>query len=189
MLAAPRRGEGGASTVSSSQMLSPGGEPQLGRPRFSSPLTTVFVVAHEGRHPMNLLPPPMVALPTRETPAITTTLLTLAGKGYSRGMCPVSRFPWILKSVKLLRFSTHDGNSPDSRLFSSCSCVRLVRFPSSDGIGPLRLLLLRRRFVRLESCPSSDGIGPLRLLSESNSCVRLVRFPSWGGSVPFKFSV
>ena len=70
--------------MSSIQTLSPGGEPQLGRPRFSSPATAVFVVAHEGRHPMNLFPPPMVAE------------VTLEGKGFSRGKCPVSRFSWML---------------------------------------------------------------------------------------------
>ena len=79
--------------MSSTQMLSPGGVPQLGRPRFSSPTTTLFAVAHEGRHPMNMLPPPMVALPT---PPIPGTLVILAEKGYSRGRCPVSRFPWML---------------------------------------------------------------------------------------------
>ena len=84
--------------MSSTQTLSPGGVPQLGRPRFSSPMTILLEVAHEGIHPMNMLPPPMVALPTRETPKIdVTTLLILAGKGYSRGRCPVSRFPWMLK--------------------------------------------------------------------------------------------
>ena len=114
--------------MSSSQTLSPGGEPQLGRPRFSSPMTTVFVVAQEGTHPMNLFPPPMIAE------------VTLEGRGLSRGRCPVSRFPWILKSVKLPRFSTHNGNSPDSRLFCSRRLVRLVRLLSSDGMGPVRLL-------------------------------------------------
>ena len=186
MLAAPRRGEGGASTVSSSQTLSPGGEPQLGRPRFSSPLTTLVVVAHEGRHPMNLFPPPMVALPTRETPETTITLLTLAGKGYWRGRCPVSRFPSILKSRKLLMFSTPNGNSPDSRLLSRRSDVRLVRFPSSGGIGPVRLLFCTSSCWRLVRFPSSGGIGPLRLLLANHSCARLVRFPSSGGSLPFR---
>ena len=81
--------------MSSTQTLSPGGEPQFGKARSSSPMTILFAVAHEGRHPMNMLPPPMVALPTRETPKVTTTLLILAGKGYSRGRCPVSRFPWM----------------------------------------------------------------------------------------------
>ena len=82
---------------------------------------------------MNMPPPPMVAE------------VTLEGKGYSRGRCPVSRFPWIRRSVKLPRFLTHNGNSPDSRLFARDSCVRLDRFPSPDGIGPVRLLLLRYR--------------------------------------------
>ena len=50
--------------MSSIQTLSPGGVPQLGNGRFSSPLTALVAVAHEGRHPMNMLPPPMVALPT-----------------------------------------------------------------------------------------------------------------------------
>ena len=35
----PRTGEGGARTVSSTQTLSRGGVLQLGKPRFSSPLT------------------------------------------------------------------------------------------------------------------------------------------------------
>ena len=83
--------------MSSTQTLSPGGVPQLGRSRFSSPLTALVAVAHEGRHPMNMLPPPMVALPTKVKPGTTITLLILAGKGYSRGRCPVSRFPWMLK--------------------------------------------------------------------------------------------
>ena len=69
--------------MSSIQTLSPGGEPQLGRPRFSSPTTALLEVAHEGRHPMNMPPPPMVAE------------VTLDGKGYSKGRCPVSRFPWM----------------------------------------------------------------------------------------------
>ena len=37
VVAAPSRGDGGARAVSSTQTLSPGGVPQLGRPRFSSP--------------------------------------------------------------------------------------------------------------------------------------------------------
>ena len=163
MLAAPRRGEGGASTVSSTQTLSPGGDPQLGRPRFSSPMTTLVVVAHEGRHPMNMFPPPMVALP-RRTPSKLPAPTILEGKGYWRGRCPVSRFPWMLNCSKLPRSSTHNGNSPDSRLFSRYRCVRLDRLPSSDGIDPVRLLPLRYSCVRLESCPSSGGIGPVRLL-------------------------
>ena len=35
----PRTGDGGARTVSSTQTLSLGGVPQLGKPRYSSPLT------------------------------------------------------------------------------------------------------------------------------------------------------
>ena len=195
--------------MSNSQTLSPGGEPQLGRPRFSSPLTTLVPVAQEGIHPMNMLPPPMVALPTRETPRITTTLLILAGKGYSRGRCPVSRFPWMLISRKLPRSSTHNGNSPDSRLFarpslwrlescaswggidpvrlllSSCIWVRLERLPSSGGIDPVRLLLSSCRCVRLERLPSSGGIDPWRLVLVMFSCARLESCASWGGSVPF----
>ena len=84
--------------MSSTQTLSRGGELQAGKARSSSPMTILVEVAHPGTHPMNMLPPPMVALPTRETPKIdVTTLLILAGKGYSRGRCPVSRFPWMLK--------------------------------------------------------------------------------------------
>ena len=149
---APRTGEGGARTASSTQTLSPGGVPQLGKARFSSPMTALVAVAHEGRHPMNMLPPPMVA------PTI------LAGKGLSRGRCPVSRFPWMEKCVKLFRFSTHRGNSPDSWLFPSNNLCRLEMPPSSDGIDPVRLLPARFSCWRLESCPSSDGIGPLSLL-------------------------
>ena len=146
----------------------------MGRPRFSSPLTAVFVVAHEGRHPMNLLPPPMDAE------------VILEAKGLSRGRCPVSRFPWMLKRVKLLRFSTHNGNSPDSRLFARNNRVRLGRFPSSDGIDPLRLLLLRCSRERLDRFPSSDGIDPLRLLLLRCSCERLDRFPSSDGIDPVR---
>ena len=173
----PPRGGAGSSTVSSTQTLSPGGEPQFGRPRFSSPMTTVLVVAHEGRHPINLFPPPMVAL------------VTLEGKGFSRGRCPVSRFPWMENCVKLLRSSTHNGNSPDSWLFRRCSCKKLGSCLSSDGIDPLRLLLLSVRYWRLGSCPSSDGIDPVRLLLLMVSVVRLVRLPSSGGSVPFSGGV
>ena len=185
MLAAPRRGDGGARDVSSSQTLSPGGEPQLGRPRFSSPLTTAFVVAHEGRHPMNLLPPPMVAIP-RESPWRLVTVRILEGRGLSRGRCPVSRFSLMLSSVKLPRFSTHNGNSPDSRLFSRRNCCRAEIPPSWDGIGPLRLLLWSHRCVRLGMLPSSDGIGPVRLLLRRRSCVRLDRLPSWDGIGPVR---
>ena len=163
MLAAPRRGDGGASTVSSSQTLSPGGEPQLGRPRFSSPKTTVFVVAHEGRHPVNLFPPPMVAIP-RRVPWRLATVRILEGRGFSRGRCPVSRFLWMWKFSNLPRFSTHNGNSPDSWLWWSHRCVRPDMFPSSFGIDPVRLLLLRVRFERLDRFPSSFGIDPVRLL-------------------------
>ena len=67
--------------MSSTQTLSPGGEPQLGKPRFSSPLTALVESAHEGTHPMNMLPPPMVAL------------VTLEENGLSIGRCPVRRFP------------------------------------------------------------------------------------------------
>ena len=124
----PRTGEGGARTVSSTQTLSRGGALQLGSPRFSSPLTAVLEVDHEGRHPMNMPPPPMVAL------------VTLEEKGFSRGRCPVSRFPWMRIRAKRFMSLTHNGNSPDSRLFSRYSCERLDRFPSSDGIDPVRLL-------------------------------------------------
>ena len=159
--------------MSSTQTLSPGGEPQLGSPRFSSPLTILFAVAQEGRHPMNMLPPPMVAE------------VTLAEKGYSRGRCPVSRFPWMENCVKLLRSLTHNGNSPDSRLFPSNNLCRVDMFPSSDGISPVRLLPLRYSCCRLARFPSSGGIGPVRLLLLSHSCKRLVRFPSSGGKLPF----
>ena len=171
--------------MSSSQTLSPGGEPQLGRPRFSSPMTGVFVVAQEGTHPMNLFPPPMVALPRTGEPRTMSTLLILAGKGYSRGRCPVSRFPWMANSRKLLRSSTHNGNSPDSWLFARCNVTRLEISPISDGIGPVSLLPWSRRRVRLDRFPSSFGIDPVRLLSTMYSCVRLGRLPSSGGSVPF----
>ena len=163
--------------MSSIQTLSPGGEPQFGRPRFSSPVMAVFVVAHEGMHPMNLLPPPMVAE------------VTLEGKGFSRGRCPVSRFPWMENCVKLLMSSTHNGNSPDSWLPRRCSCKRLGSCRSSDGIDPLRLLLLSVRYWRLARFLSSDGIDPLRLLLLICSDWRLVRFPSSGGSVPFSGGV
>jgi len=159
--------------VSSTQTLSPGGDWQLGRPRFSSPTTALVAVAHEGRHPMNMLPPPMVAE------------VTLEENGYSRGRCPVSRFSWMLNCVKLPRFSTHNGNSPDSRLANMCSCVRLARFPSSDGIGPVSPLALRCSCVRLARFPSSGGIDPVSPLPARFSHVRLARFPSSGGSLPF----
>ena len=145
---------------------------------------------------MNMPPPPMVAE------------VILEEKGLSRGRCPVSRFPWMEKCVKLFRFSTHRGNSPDSWLFpsdnlcrlescpssdgigpvspllSSCSCVRLARFASSDGIGSERLLELSHRCVRLDRLPSSDGIGPERLLELRYRCVRLDRLPSSDGIGP-----
>ena len=138
--------------MSSTQTLSPGGVPQEGKARSSSPRTALLEVAHEGTHPIHMPPPPMVAL------------VTLEGKGYSRGRCPVSRFPWMVKSVKLPRFSTHKGNSPDSWLFDRSSCVRLDRSASSDGMTPVRLFSLRYSWVRLESCPSSGGIDPVSLL-------------------------
>ena len=113
--------------MSSIQTLSPGGVPQLGSPRFSSPLTAVVAVAHEGTHPIHMPPPPMVAE------------VTLEENGYSRGRCPVIRFPWMENCCKLLRLSTHNGNSPDSRLFARSRYVRLGRFPSWVGIDPVRL--------------------------------------------------
>ena len=170
--------------MSRTQTLSPGGVPQSGKGRFSSPLTALVVVAHEGIHPMNMFPPPMVALP-RGTPRIPIALLILGGKGYSRGRWPVSRFPWMEKSVKLPRFLTHNGNSPDSRLFRRRRRLRLDGLPISGGIGPVRLLARRSRSLRLDRLPSSGGIGPVRLLPPSCSCCRLGRLPSSGGSVPF----
>ena len=171
--------------MSSTQTLSPGGVPQEGRSRFSSPLTALVPVAHEGRHPMNMLPPPMVALPTKVKPGTTITLLILAGKGYSRGRYPVSRFPWMLKTRKLFRFLTHNGNSPDSRLFARFNVTRVETSPSSDGIGPESLLLERFSTERLFRFASSFGIGPESLLSEIVSCSRLERFLNSGGRVPF----
>ena len=170
---APRMGEGGARTVSSTQTLSPGGVPQLGRSRFSSPLTALVAVAHEGRHPMNMLPPPMVAE------------VILDGKGLSRGRCPVSRFPWMKKCVKLFRFSTHNGIGPVRLLPWSCSCARLESCPSSDGIGPVSLLFCSHSVWRLVRFPSSGGIGPVSLLAAIDSVWRLVKFPSSGGRLPF----
>ena len=145
----------------------------MGRPRFSSPKTGVFVVAHEGTHPMKLFPPPMVAE------------VTLEGKGFSRGRCPVSRFPWMVNNVKLLRSSTHNGNSPDSWLFARYNCCSVEIPPSSDGMGPLRLLLLRFSCMRLGRFASSFGIDSVRLLPVMRMYVTLGRFPSSGGSVPF----
>ena len=183
--------------MSSTQTLSPGGVPQEGRARSSSPMTILFAVAQEGRQPMNIPPPPMVAEVTPE------------GKGYSRGRCPVRRFPWMLKLDKLPMFSTHKGNSPDSWLsprnnlcrvempprsdgigpvssfLSSSRITRLDRLPSSGGIVPVRLLFSSRSVVRLARFPSSDGIGPVRLFSPMISVVRLDRFPSSVDSVPF----
>ena len=89
---------------------------------------------------------------------------TLEGKGYSRGKCPVSRFPWIWIRTKLPMFSTHNGNSPDSRLLSRYNLCRVEIPPSSDGIGPLSPLFSSRSSVRLERLPSSGGISPVRLL-------------------------
>ena len=169
--------------MSSIQTLSPGGVPQLGSPRFSSPRTALFAVAHPGTHPIHLPPPPMVALLAT---APGTTPPILAGKGYSRGRCPVSRFPWMEKCVKLPRFSTHNGNSPDSRLFPSNNLCRLESCPSSDGIGPLSPLLWRYSSVRLDRFPSSGGIGPVRLLAWKLSVWRLDRFASSGGIGPLR---
>ena len=146
----------------------------MGRSRFSSPLTALVPVAHEGIHPMNMLPPPMVAL------------VTLEENGYSRGRCPVNRFPWILNNCKLFMSLTHNGNSPDSRLSPSHNLDRLTRFPSSDGIGPLSLLPLRYSRSRLDSCLSSGGIDPVRSLLASHSVVRLARFPSSDGIDPVR---
>ena len=168
--------------MSSTQTLSPGGEPQSGRSRFSSPRTALFPVAQEGIHPIH-----MFSAPPEGSPATVpiSAPVTLEEKGYSRGRCPVSRFPWILNNCKLFMSLTHNGNSPDSRLYDRYNCCRLERPPSSDGIGPVRLLLLRRSCVRLDRFPSSDGIGPVRLLPLSHSQLRLDRFPSSGGRLPF----
>ena len=163
--------------MSSIQTLSPGGEPQLGRSRFSSPTTALVAVAHEGIHPMNMLPPPMVAA------------TILGEKGLSRGRCPVSRFPWIWIRTKLFRFLTHNGNSPDSRLFARCSVWMLESCASSDGIGPVSTLLWSCSCWRLVRFPSSDGIGPVILWLLRVSTSRLGRFPNSGGSVPFSGSV
>ena len=160
--------------MSSTQTLSRGGVLQAGRARSSSPRTALVSVAQEGTHPMNMLPPPM------------TAVTILAEKGYSRGRCPVSRFPLMENCCKLPRFSTHLGNSPDSRLFCRYSSRRLESCPSSGGIGLVRLLLLICSRVRLESCPSSDGIDPVRLLLWRYSCVRLESCPSWVGIDPVR---
>ena len=173
----PRTGDGGARTVSRTQTLSPGGEPQLGRSRFSSPATALLEVAHPGTHPIHIPPPPMVAE------------VTLEENGYSRGRCPVRRFPWMVMIRKLLMFLTHNGNSPDNRLFAMCNVSRVEISPSSDGIGPVRLLLEIASSERLVRFPSSDGIDPVRLLLLRFSCERWDRFPSSGGSVPFSTGV
>ena len=75
--------------MSSTQTLSPGGVPQLGRPRFSSPMTALLEVAHPGIHPIHMFSAPV------GSPATLPILapVTPDGKGYSRGRCPVSRFP------------------------------------------------------------------------------------------------
>ena len=166
--------------MSSTQTLSPGGEPQLGRSRFSSPLTALVEVAHVGTHPIHMFSPP-VGSP--ETLPISTRI-TLAGKGYSKGRCPVSRFRWMLNSPNLLRFSIHNGNSPDSRLCARNNTIRLDRLPSWDGIGPLSMLLWICSCVRLVRLPSCVGIDPVRLLPLRYSCVRLVRLPSCVGIDP-----
>ena len=79
----------------------------MGSPRSSSPKTRVLVVAHEGRHPIHML------VSSVEMPILAKT--TVEGKGYSRGRFPVSRFLVMSIRCKLLRFETHNGNSPDSR--------------------------------------------------------------------------
>ena len=139
-----------------------------------------------------------------------SAVITLVGKGFSGGRCPVSRFCWMLNCNNLLRFSTQNGNSPDSRLCArnntirldrlsssdgigplsmllwSCSCVRLDRFPSCVGIDPVRPLPLRPNPVRLDRFPSSFGIDPVSLLVPRLSCVRLDRFPSSFGIDPVR---
>ena len=87
------------------------------------------------------------------------------------------------KCVKLPRFSTHNGNSPDSRLFSRYKYCRLEMSPSSDGIDPVRSLPLRLNPTRLDRFPSSFGIDPVSLLVARFSVVRL-RFPSSFGIDP-----
>ena len=160
--------------MSSTQTLSPGGEPQLGSPRFSSPMTALVAVAHPGTHPIHLPPPPMVAE------------VTLDGRGLSRGRCPVSRFPWMLISRKLLMSLTHNGNSPDSWLFARYKYCRKKMPPSSGGIDPVRLLPWRYRRVRRTKFLSSGGIDPVRLLLLRFSCERLERFLSSGGIDPVR---
>ena len=160
--------------MSSTQTLSRGGELQEGKARSSSPMTALVSVAHPGTHPIHLPPPPMVAE------------VTLEGKGYSRGRCPVNRFPWMVTRCKLLRFSTHRGNSPDSWLSPRNILCKMEMPPSSDGIGPVRLLLARLSHERVERFPSSGGIGPVRLLLLRNTSMMLERFPSWGGIDPVR---
>ena len=182
MVVAASRGDGGARAVSRTQTLSPGGEPQLGSSRFSSPLTALVPVAHPGTHPIHMFSAPV------GSPATLPILapVTPDGKGYSRGRCPVSRFPWILIPSKLFMSLTHNGNPPDSRLYSRCKSHRLERPPSSDGIGPVRLLLWSCSCERLDSCPSSFGIDPVRLLPWRFRCVRLDSCPSSGGIDPVR---
>ena len=64
--------------MSSTQTLSPGGEPQLGRSRFSSPLTAVLVVAHGGTHPIHMFFSPKTVSPVTLPIA---AWVTLEGKG------------------------------------------------------------------------------------------------------------
>ena len=110
-------------------------------------MTALLEVAHEGTHPIHIPPPPMVAE------------VTLEGRGYSRGRCPVIRFPWMEKCVKLFRFLTHCGNSPDSWLFPSNNLCRLAMFPSWGGIGPVSPLLSSCSCVRLAR------FAPVRMVS------------------------
>ena len=63
-------------------------------------------------------------------------------------------------SIKLFRFLTHNGNSPDSRLFCRSSHLRLERFSSWDGIDPVRLLPEMSSARRLGRLPSSGGRLP-----------------------------
>ena len=194
---------------------------QSSKGRFSSPPTTSFVsppyppdrvlvphgtgaTAHPGIHPINRVGSPggsAVTLPIFAS-------LILAGRGFSRGRCPVSGFRWMVKVCKLLRSFTHSGNSPDSMLFAranhvspdkspssdgispdsmlfwSCSRWRLERLPSSFGIDPVSMLLPRNSSWRLERLPSSFGIDPVSMLSVKCSCRRLERLPSSFGIDP-----
>ena len=154
----------------------------MGISRFSSPMTSLLEVAHEGRHPIHMFSAPGGSPPTLPMRHLGTP----ARMGLSRGRCPVSRFPWILKSCKLFRFATHRGNSPDSRLYSSRNPSREEMPPSSDGIGPVRLFSPRYSIPRLERFASWGGIDPVRLLLWRFSCVRLERFASWGGIDPVR---